>query len=527
MALKFIPARGIELSLDEYTKLRAFQGGGWFWDHESQQVIRDSLGEFLPRVEEHSDPNGALFQHFAGGTEVASKSRAVGQQMDRVPKSQLDRLQRAVEALKRKTQDAKTDPNARQIIERFRLPDPAKDPELYRLYGSPWNRKLLVLWGCERESGTSLAPFSALSKMPVEPVTATWLRRLPLLVSLLLLLLLLAALIITLLPKREDRTRVAETAPSQSAGTPASMAPVEDLPNRRPDVALAPSEGSQSANPSPANPTVAPSSPPVGPSRSTAPSASVAAAVEGVPSATPPAELARSAGPALASTGSSQFNHEETHAGQSRPRPFADAAPSSSASPSPSASASTPASLAPLRNTTPKKPGVIPPIRDHSPPKMDEPDPSTALNPSPSPAASPALADTPQGSPATAAGRTAGNPANAVSPLTEPSPLLTPSTPPELEIIKARSAASAEAGKVDALLIATAHGRDGAAQTVKVTHWKVDGALQLDAARKPITTEQLNTSLTPGKHRVSVLAMLASGGVAMEAEFENGRATAH
>ena len=55
MAIKKIPGKGLEIELDDFVKLRAFQTGGEFWGHEHQSVIREHLDEFLPRMEVQPD----------------------------------------------------------------------------------------------------------------------------------------------------------------------------------------------------------------------------------------------------------------------------------------------------------------------------------------------------------------------------------------------------------------------------------------------------------------------------------------
>lgn len=47
-------------------------------------------------------------------------------------------------------------PYIRQCRQEFRLPDPDIDPGAYWVYGSEFDRRLLILWGCEPQAGTSL-----------------------------------------------------------------------------------------------------------------------------------------------------------------------------------------------------------------------------------------------------------------------------------------------------------------------------------------------------------------------------------
>ncbi|MBF8296993.1 MAG: hypothetical protein HW389_3538 [Bacteroidetes bacterium] len=79
MAVEEIPRRGLKVPLSEYTQLKAFQGGGCFWDVQPQQIIRHTLGEFLPEVKRESDSEGAfgLFSQMAGEKEVLSRSKPI------------------------------------------------------------------------------------------------------------------------------------------------------------------------------------------------------------------------------------------------------------------------------------------------------------------------------------------------------------------------------------------------------------------------------------------------------------------
>ena len=67
--------------------------------------------------------------------------------------------------LKRKAEDPYCDRTKRQMIEGFRLPDPQKDRDLYRLIGKGSAAKLIVLWGVEREEGSALSPGAAVDLM--------------------------------------------------------------------------------------------------------------------------------------------------------------------------------------------------------------------------------------------------------------------------------------------------------------------------------------------------------------------------
>ncbi len=507
MPLTPLPDQGIEVPLSEYNRLRAFQGGGWFWDHDNQQVIREVLGDFLPRVEERRDRGGALFQHFVGGVEAASKSQAVGAQMNRVPKKEFNRLQRALENLKGKAQDPHTDPNARRIIEKFCLPDPTKDPDLYRMYGSSWNRRLLVLWGCEREEGTSLAPAAALNKIAVEPLGATFLRRLPLLSGLLLLLLLLvfaagwwwhqheaqrrdplavAAASATVPPGAGNRADAStRTALEKSDVTPTTTAQDPGDPRQAGSVKEGKSNASGlSALDSHPLPLTASASP----GATTEQSFSDAAK----PSSTlaPPAETPGDAREkSTSATGVNPSLKARDHAVTPSPDESKKGSSTTMTKETDAASDS-------QRNAI-------------SPPSKNETTAPPKKSTSPTPAG--ALADTVNGATDADTGSAAAAPGGSPT-------VAVPRTPPKLEILKAQSTSTPHDGKMDTILMATAHDGDGSLTPVDITRWSVDGNPQRDHAGHDTTTGQINLSLTPGVHRVNVVG--TAHGVAVESETE-------
>ncbi len=161
------PDSGIRLNLSNYYRIRTWQGGGEFWEYNNQQLIRDALGQFLPRATVDAS-NSVLFQHYEGGKEICSQSQPVTA-ANSLPRDQLDLLRTALIEFKAKTQDPKCDPDARKLIDCFRLPDPIKDPELYRIYGSGRNKRLIVVWGAEKEVDSAVPPLEAINMMHTEP----------------------------------------------------------------------------------------------------------------------------------------------------------------------------------------------------------------------------------------------------------------------------------------------------------------------------------------------------------------------
>ena len=163
MSLSLEPNKGLRLKLGRLSPIRTWHGGGNFWSHEFQLTIRSgALAGFLPRAIE--DEDSVLFEYRSSGTEQASTSVAISS-MSEIPAKELNALRAAVDELKRKAEDPHCDRTKRQMIEGFRLPDPQKDRDLYRLVGKGPSAKLIVLWGIEREEGSALAPGAAVDLM--------------------------------------------------------------------------------------------------------------------------------------------------------------------------------------------------------------------------------------------------------------------------------------------------------------------------------------------------------------------------
>ncbi|MFZ4764425.1 MAG: hypothetical protein ACOYMN_05680 [Roseimicrobium sp.] len=159
MSITLEANKGLRLKLGRFSPIRTWHGGAHFWSHEFQLTVRQgALAAFLPRAVE--DEDSVLFEHRSGGAELASTSVAITN-ISEVPARELNALRDAVNELKRKAEDPHCDRTKRLMIEGFRLPDPQRDRDLYRLIGKGSSAKLIVLWGVEREEGSALAPGAA------------------------------------------------------------------------------------------------------------------------------------------------------------------------------------------------------------------------------------------------------------------------------------------------------------------------------------------------------------------------------
>ena len=186
-----LPNQGLEANFTEYLPLHLRNRDDRFLDPLNQNVIRsDGLSRLLAHADAQPRGPKAVFSHTAGGRERAAGSTTIRLRQRCVPISEIDLLENGVRSLIALKDLPSLTPTSKQLIEEFRLPDPDCEPEMYRLYGYPWNRKLLVLWGCERHAGSSLPPLEAVSRLrsSSQPNWWVWLVRLLWLVALVALL---------------------------------------------------------------------------------------------------------------------------------------------------------------------------------------------------------------------------------------------------------------------------------------------------------------------------------------------------
>ena len=497
MSLTIEPKQGIRLNLSSYSKIRSYQGGGEFWEHENQQVVMQYLGEFLPRaVENEGGKSGTvLFTHLVNGKDVLSQSTALGSNGEQAPAEQLNRLRDAIARLKAKETDPLIDPNARKLIEAFRLPDPQKDPELYRI-ASGSTRRLLVLWGVEKESNSALTPQAAVARLPVAGGMPVWLERL----LWLLLILLLLGLFWWWWNGRP------EPQPSADLGTDSVVVVNPQSPSR---TALDP--GTTAVNP---NSTPDSRNNASGVTGSNAP----LPAGQSPPPTTSGNSAVTSINPAGAPTSTRPFaepNPATVPAGS--PMPGGSNAPTDPTSPPPSSKSTPPTKPTPtdvdrIRNTEgqPLAPGSKAPTDQKTPTSEAPPQPGVPPGTQP-PAPAPMPAD----------------PASKTPPPAEPSTIPPTTALPEnmkLEITNSRTSAEPRNGKVEVVL--TAVGRDTNGEPVAVTaveRWTIDGKEQKDAAGKSITSTTMPIALTKGTYKVAVEGTDRSGKpVKAEADVEVG-----
>jgi hypothetical protein len=157
--------RGIkaDLSSGKLCKTRPSQDAIYYWDTVVQEVVLDSLGEYLPRVSEDKENHLALFSKYRGKSELCSTSNPLDERG--VASDEKRGLLRGIDEIESKLTDKRIDPNAKIILQKFMLPDPEKLPEFYRLSGG----RLLIIWGCETNRMDLLPAREAIEKLKIDP----------------------------------------------------------------------------------------------------------------------------------------------------------------------------------------------------------------------------------------------------------------------------------------------------------------------------------------------------------------------
>lgn len=120
--------------------------------------VNEPLARFLPpakwHVPDRMDRSKSPQVSYAIPDEIIKTARP----LTTLPRAEIEAFATAVSAFTAKGElDAKgVPPFIRQCRAEFRLPNPAVDPAAYWVYGPEFDRRLLILWGCEAPGGPSL-----------------------------------------------------------------------------------------------------------------------------------------------------------------------------------------------------------------------------------------------------------------------------------------------------------------------------------------------------------------------------------
>ena len=132
-------------------KLKADHGGIYFWDKKN--IILDDLGDFLAKVEQGKQ--SVIFSKLDGNAEVCKDSTPLGKR--KIRRATHDSLSKALITFKSRLNQNNLDVDAQRLIQAFRLPNPNKLPEFYRVYkGNDGHEQLVILWGCDRVDSDSV-----------------------------------------------------------------------------------------------------------------------------------------------------------------------------------------------------------------------------------------------------------------------------------------------------------------------------------------------------------------------------------
>jgi hypothetical protein len=163
------------------------------WEETNQKILHHSLKRFLPKVSA-AEQDGAkvhVFQLFRKpkgddgsgnqppGVDPKEEERCAQSvrlhRWDRIPTSELEKLKKACADLRSRQNTHGIPANTETLMKTLQFPDPALNPELYRLYGKRWDRRLAILWGLEI-TGAGLAPETAIERLRGWSTGDKWIR---------------------------------------------------------------------------------------------------------------------------------------------------------------------------------------------------------------------------------------------------------------------------------------------------------------------------------------------------------------
>ncbi len=136
-----MPGEGIIINLDKFERLRPDRGCPDFWHPQHQNILVQKLAPFLPRIIDSGDSATATI--IENSHELLGNSTAATPNFSNVPASQVNKLHNVLHQFLEESAKLPADAPTAKLS----LPDPAKAPELYRLYGTGKNKRLAIIWG--------------------------------------------------------------------------------------------------------------------------------------------------------------------------------------------------------------------------------------------------------------------------------------------------------------------------------------------------------------------------------------------
>jgi hypothetical protein len=164
--------QGLEVPLGpgQYTELKVRRTQLSYYDLKTREIVRQGskdLEVIFPQVQRPTERPIAHFKLMDGERERCKDSTPLGEK--KIPIREVERAFRGLDALEQKAKEKDTARDAKLVIQDLRLPDPKVNPELYRYWGPRHQRRLVILWGCERPPGSSIPAKQAISKLKTEP----------------------------------------------------------------------------------------------------------------------------------------------------------------------------------------------------------------------------------------------------------------------------------------------------------------------------------------------------------------------
>ena len=158
----------IDLENGKYKISKVSREGLHFWATPHQNVILASLGGFLPRVTDFDEADKKkktfTYKMVRDGKECCNASTALGDRA--LDEGQRQALWQGILDLQAKGDDPQTPPDTKEAIRKFKLPDPKKLPDFYRVDDQG---RLIILWGCVTADTDLIPPAQVLSILPQQP----------------------------------------------------------------------------------------------------------------------------------------------------------------------------------------------------------------------------------------------------------------------------------------------------------------------------------------------------------------------
>lgn len=118
-----------------------------------ERIVEYLAPGVLKRVESEG---GSGRKHYQIDYEISDEITDTAVPLESVSDSLIEEFSAAAEAFLGRDGQHQFAQHERGLRENFKVPDPELEPDCYWLYGTPGDRKLLILWGCEKKERTSI-----------------------------------------------------------------------------------------------------------------------------------------------------------------------------------------------------------------------------------------------------------------------------------------------------------------------------------------------------------------------------------